>query len=181
MPPRETCCELLSNLYLCIGNNNTGDDTFTKHGLWIAFKFVSLHWQQQPAIELQILISVVNCFQICIFALATTTQTCRRTWSCRLWIAFKFVSLHWQQQPFFCIYFCACCCELLSNLYLCIGNNNERMRRRRPRPLWIAFKFVSLHWQQQQNRKKQPQKSSCELLSNLYLCIGNNNPCPAGQ
>ena len=144
--------------------------------LWIAFKFVSLYWLQQhtfivrsTAVSCELLsnlylctdcnnsygvaslkVGVVNCFQICIFVLIATTifHTCNLMGV--LWIAFKFVSLYWLQQllrPCFCA---AGCCELLSNLYLCTDCNNSRFSSSVKSKLWIAFKFVSLYWLQQQ-------------------------------
>ena len=69
-------CELLSNLYLCIGYCN------------------------MPKYDKD-LVTVVNCFQICIFASDIATASARKAGGLR--------------------------CELLSNLYLCIGYCNLRM------------------------------------------------------
>ena len=144
-------CELLSNLYLCTDRNN-----------------LSLY--AYP------ILFVVNCFQICIFVLIATTTVHFETLGGRLWIAFKFVSLYWSQQHYAT---CATgwrSCELLSNLYLCTDRNNRSSaislcivvvncfqicifvliattalaEGGRTLQLWIAFKFVSLYWSQQQ-------------------------------
>ena len=169
-------CELLSNLYLCTDRNNrcwryflgsgvvncfqicifvliaTTQGYLVRRGivLWIAFKFVSLYWSQQPLkvdhndnavvncfqICIFVLIAttvtranaerflVVNCFQICIFVLIATTASMPLTMSSQLWIAFKFVSLYWSQQLLFVSDQMVRRCELLSNLYLCTDRNN---------------------------------------------------------
>ena len=140
--------------------------------LWIAFKFVSLHYATQLIFYLLSLTYVVNCFQICIFALCNTTLRKFDANRIQLWIAFKFVSLHYatQQKPLIEDY--NICCELLSNLYLCTMQHNLlkvnvcfftvvncfqicifALCNTTCLPstmlsivLWIAFKFVSLHY-----------------------------------
>ena len=145
------CCELLSNLYLCIG------------------------WHSSRC-RLSTPPSVVNCFQICIFVSDDTATDHIMIQVIALWIAFKFVSLYRMTQLCFPIIVEKLCCELLSNLYLCIGwhsifthrfgglsvvncfqicifvsDDTARGRGGRGRaPLWIAFKFVSLYRMTQQ-------------------------------
>ena len=168
-----SCCELLSNLYLCIG----------WHSLTLPKTNAS---------------GVVNCFQICIFVSDDTARRGLGTPNGRLWIAFKFVSLYRMTQPsIICLNPCVSC-ELLSNLYLCIGwhsclfvskqliivvncfqicifvsdDTARLLYRTTCLQLWIAFKFVSLYRMTQPNVATKPRQSGCELLSNLYLCIG---------
>ena len=91
----------------------------------------------------------MNCFQICIFAGDLATLRIASCITVMLWIAFKFVSLQeiWQHNLQLLKHFQ--CCELLSNLYLCRRFGNKSMQWKCGRPLWIAFKFVSLQeiWQ----------------------------------
>ena len=166
-------CELLSNLYLCIG------------------------WHSRQAAMSNIGL-VVNCFQICIFVSDDTAPDWRCGHSTKLWIAFKFVSLYRMTQPNLAQNKCLGGCELLSNLYLCIGWHSKTWFRHTKwsvvncfqicifvsddtalynlsqsmRKLWIAFKFVSLYRMTQLFICKQAIDYCCELLSNLYLCIG---------
>ena len=121
---RTISCELLSNLYLCTMQHNSKrnkridntvvncfqicifalcNTTITSISryqwlLWIAFKFVSLHYATQHSFLHTISLLVVNCFQICIFALCNTTMTRFFQRYSVLWIAFKFVSLHYATQ-----------------------------------------------------------------------------------
>ena len=167
------CCELLSNLYLCIGWHSPW--AFPGHALW-----------------------VVNCFQICIFVSDDTARHTHNLCLAELWIAFKFVSLYRMTQRKAAGGTGKVSCELLSNLYLCIGWHSEKTRRKieelvvncfqicifvsddtagtldfaRVRQLWIAFKFVSLYRMTQHDILAVHVLHSCELLSNLYLCIG---------
>ena len=140
-------CELLSNLYLCIG--------------W--------HSREKQIVAASL---VVNCFQICIFVSDDTANIV-------ILIIVK-------------------SCELLSNLYLCIGWHSScfelspalmvvncfqicifvsddtaaSLARLTALSLWIAFKFVSLYRMTQRSPHQEQALRSCELLSNLYLCIG---------
>ena len=146
------CCELLSNLYLCIGWHSPW--AFPGHALW-----------------------VVNCFQICIFVSDDTARHTHNLCLAELWIAFKFVSLYRMTQLLGLRAFKFLGCELLSNLYLCIGWHSMRSFSKlamavvncfqicifvsddtahhelQPRRdlLWIAFKFVSLYRMTQPN------------------------------
>ena len=166
-------CELLSNLYLCIGWHSVGS----------AFPKISL---------------VVNCFQICIFVSDDTACALTACDRIMLWIAFKFVSLYRMTQLLELRELIVVGCELLSNLYLCIGWHSKGNHAWHsigvvncfqicifvsddtalmylagvPLSLWIAFKFVSLYRMTQRSTLAWPWHSRCELLSNLYLCIG---------
>ena len=62
-------------------------------------------------------------------------------------------------------------CDLLSNLYLCIYAYNFVIRNITIHMLWFAFKFVSLHIRLQLRQIRFHISISCDLLSNLYLCI----------
>ena len=217
-------CELLSNLYLCIGWHSSStrsmamitvvncfqicifvsDDTAKEdlHRrqtlLWIAFKFVSLYRMTQHKLteltnyyscellsNLYLCIgwhsakitrdcrwSVVNCFQICIFVSDDTAQPSSIVVKSPLWIAFKFVSLYRMTQLLAggdylmvvvnCFQICIFVSDDTARLAVNVDLN----------VLWIAFKFVSLYRMTQPQRARSQRARCCELLSNLYLCIG---------
>ena len=99
----QSCCELLSILYLCSVIYNS----------WINYNIMKF---------------VVNCFQFCIFAvLFTTIRTTKEKWKW-LWIAFNFVSLQCYLQ--LCCLFVKTLlrCELLSILYLCSVIYNVKIK-----------------------------------------------------
>ena len=218
------CCELLSNLYLCIGWHSrilwmvsdwsvvncfqicifVSDDTalnvctISVFLLWIAFKFVSLYRMTQPCAVEAVTGAVVNCFQICIFVSDDTAGRLGDFGRILLWIAFKFVSLYRMTQHSLIRHYVFRGCELLSNLYLCIGWHSKATRiiddnlvvncfqicifvsddtaiinsAISAKWLWIAFKFVSLYRMTQRITERTFYNIRCELLSNLYLCIG---------
>ena len=169
-------CELLQNVYLCSGKHNS-------------------------AVSRSALLLVVNCFKMCIFAVASTIQPKMVSGFRKLWIASKCVSLQWQAQWAAGVLYWFICCELLQNVYLCSGKHNFQAASRtiglvvncfkmcifavastiwrgwRPaiRRLWIASKCVSLQWQAQSNSIRLYSFSSCELLQNVYLCSGKHN------
>ena len=166
--------------------------------LWIAFKFVSLYRMTQPATLSTSRKGVVNCFQICIFVSDDTAKADKMSFLAALWIAFKFVSLYRMTQHPSLRLSGIVRCELLSNLYLCIGWHSWPLKKAKEcfvvncfqicifvsddtapasgstlrRALWIAFKFVSLYRMTQHRCWTRCCSACCELLSNLYLCIG---------
>ena len=110
------CCELLQNVYLCIS-------TYNHLPLYI-------NWY-----------IVVNCFKMCIFALARTTSmtTVKRRVCCEL-----------LQNVYLCIstynlmgVFIGdpLCCELLQNVYLCISTYNRHRLRVYPKVVVNCFKM----------------------------------------
>ena len=118
--------------------------------MWIAFKLVSLQLQTQRGIGLSCNTTVVNCFQISIFAVANTTFLGVYFLHELLWIAFKLVSLQLQTQHkeesdenllvvncFQISIFAVANTTPLTTSYYSIW-------------LWIAFKLVSLQLQTQQ-------------------------------
>ena len=146
--------------------------------------------------------TVVNCFQICIFVSDDTAFLFFFDNDTELWIAFKFVSLYRMTQQYSCLTMTWPSCELLSNLYLCIGWHSIYLATYLSRlvvncfqicifvsddtatysghqynnALWIAFKFVSLYRMTQLDGVELLLLFCCELLSNLYLCIGWHSP-----
>ena len=92
-----------------------------------------------------------------------------------LWIGFKFVSLTYQKQSIFFIFFTTYRCELVSNLYLWRIRNNKFRATKATLSLWIGFKFVSLTYQKQSCFVYATKIMRCELVSNLYLWRIRNN------
>ena len=119
--PSRFGCELLSNLYLCIG--------------W--------HSCLPPSNSM---LSVVNCFQICIFVSDDT-------------------AIHASSKSIIS-------CELLSNLYLCIGWHSSDGSRKPWRNVVNCFQICIFVSDDTACRAASSTRTSCELLSNLYLCIG---------
>ena len=243
------CCELLSISYLCIMIYNFWElacclalvvncfqfrifalwftmfltSWYISLSLWIAFNFVSLHYDLQfkrrvhfwlmgcellsisylcimiynfnPAACKRCI--VVNCFQFRIFALWFTIIFDWWTIYSSLWIAFNFVSLHYDLQLPIINETAYSCCELLSISYLCIMIYNTpeiiaattavvncfqfrifalwfTMKEKTWNAwswLWIAFNFVSLHYDLQSKYIFKGNNACCELLSISYLCI----------
>ena len=138
------------------------------------------------------------CFQICIFVLVDTASSIIRLKERLLWFAFKFVFLYWLIQRFRKYSNILLCCDLLSNLYFCIGwysrehlhqhlqlvvicfqicifvlvDTAKQKRDVRRKLLWFAFKFVFLYWLIQPRGSSPRRAGRCDLLSNLYFCIG---------
>ena len=96
------CCDLLSNLYFCIG--------------WYSL-------EQRDKVTF----GVVICFQICIFVLVDTAAGLKEKAWAKLWFAFKFVFLYWLIQRLALCCLMAYSCDLLSNLYFCIGWYSPQM------------------------------------------------------
>ena len=144
------CCELLSNVYLCKRKNN--------------LKITS-----------PLSTSVVNCFQMCIFARGKTTASHSIATEWRLWIAFKCVSLQEEKQRIKCDYRR---CWVVNCFQMCIfarGKTTRLITWTVITWLWIAFKCVSLQEEKQQADELTEEEISCELLSNVYLCKRKNN------
>ena len=143
--------------------------------LWFAWKFVPLWYQQQPQaqqvycrwrcdlLENSYLCGINNNFEA-ISGLPVL-----------LWFAWKFVPLWYQQQRCTSNLQVKICCDLLENSYLCGINNNaffvrcsiwcvviclkirtfvvstttKSNKSQKWHPLWFAWKFVPLWYQQQ--------------------------------
>ena len=170
-------------------------------GLWFAWKFVPLWYQQQPTsrryfltwccdlLENSYLCGISNnrlrwywslkrvviCLKIRTFVVSATTRIVVNTHPSKLWFAWKFVPLWYQQQ--LCIRLLAVCnrCDLLENSYLCGISNNVLLRQHSPILLWFAWKFVPLWYQQQQKAEIAFCAVCCDLLENSYLCGISNN------
>ena len=118
-------CELLSIIYLWHSDNNRkrdilycrwvvncfqlfifdilttteAENTRLPIVLWIAFNYLSLTFWQQPLKLRRYIRPVVNCFQLFIFDILTTTSWKNRRIMWQLWIAFNYLSLTFWQQP----------------------------------------------------------------------------------
>ena len=134
--------------------------------LWIAFKLVSLQLQTQLDWEYCWHETVVNCFQISIFAVANTTCTSTNGSSYQLWIAFKLVSLQLQTQR---VIGTPCSLAVVNCFQISIfavANTTKPEKSFESLALWIAFKLVSLQLQTQPRSSARSARSCCELLSN---------------
>ena len=173
-------CDLLSNLYFCIG--------------WYTCSTSQQSYR-----------NVVICFQICIFVLGDTPLIVLIIWASLLWFAFKFVFLYWVIHRFRLPVTLNLRCDLLSNLYFCIGWYTSSGLSKNISlvvicfqicifvlgdtpckswgwnwiTLWFAFKFVFLYWVIHRLCPCPRGVRRCDLLSNLYFCIGwytNSSP-----
>ena len=92
---------------------------------------------------------VVNCFKMCIFALARTTS-------------FNSAKL--------CL-----CCELLQNVYLCISTYNDKRKTVNALDVVNCFKMCIFALARTTYQLIYNGKWGCELLQNVYLCISTYN------
>ena len=121
---RTDSCELLQNVYLCISTYNFEGDKVKFH-------------------------SVVNCFKMCIFALARTTAL--------------------RGTP------ADVSCELLQNVYLCISTYNLNEKLENPLPVVNCFKMCIFALARTTVVLSLNTTFCCELLQNVYLCISTYN------
>ena len=117
-------CELLQNVYLCISTYNSSKRYY-------------------------ILTGVVNCFKMCIFALARTTS----------------------KSPTFS----KSCCELLQNVYLCISTYNTIATSSLSQTVVNCFKMCIFALARTTVCISVNSWRRCELLQNVYLCISTYN------
>ena len=92
---------------------------------------------------------VVNCFKMCIFALARTTR-------------------YKQERPFRS-------CELLQNVYLCISTYNWKCIPWKRTYVVNCFKMCIFALARTTAVLRLVVRTSCELLQNVYLCISTYN------
>ena len=92
---------------------------------------------------------VVNCFKMCIFALARTTLHLLMVANCR--------------------------CELLQNVYLCISTYNTNARRISTALVVNCFKMCIFALARTTHAWMFRCWTRCELLQNVYLCISTYN------
>ena len=95
------------------------------------------------------ILTVVNCFKMCIFALARTTILVKSITSRR--------------------------CELLQNVYLCISTYNCTMVLKTTSSVVNCFKMCIFALARTTFTKIIGSADSCELLQNVYLCISTYN------
>ena len=117
-------CELLQNVYLCISTYNNSCRSAIAN-------------------------TVVNCFKMCIFALARTTSCAEVT------------------RPFGC--------ELLQNVYLCISTYNFSPSKKVRQDVVNCFKMCIFALARTTDGNYYRSTISCELLQNVYLCISTYN------
>ena len=143
--------------------------------LWFAWKFVPLWYQQQLSIVRVSFFIVVICLKIRTFVVSATTRHCELVGGSRLWFAWKFVPLWYQQQQFFVYVTQRTSCDLLENSYLCGISNNFLILNNTAKIVVICLKIrtfvvsATTHWLVNYLR------SCCDLLENSYLCGISNN------
>ena len=141
------------------------------------------------------------CLKIRTFVVSATTSPLMISPWFRLWFAWKFVPLWYQQQPRGWPLPPIFGCDLLENSYLCGISNNCNTFLMNYAPvviclkirtfvvsattitfsiqhifkLWFAWKFVPLWYQQQHAGSYSQVILSCDLLENSYLCGISNN------
>ncbi len=197
----ECSCDLLENLYLCgISNNWIWLDkpttlvviclkicTFVvsattnaraldiRARLWFAWKFVPLWYQQQLLRLINRTSLVVICLKICTFVVSATTLTLKWQVVVRLWFAWKFVPLWYQQQLTDCRVTAVFCCDLLENLYLCGISNNSHTPKVHGKCVVICLKICTFVVSATTEPLSSSDSVCCDLLENLYLCGISNN------
>ena len=92
---------------------------------------------------------VVNCFKMCIFAVASTMQP-----------LFSRLDL---------------CCELLQNVYLCSSKHNTRLLHKTNISVVNCFKMCIFAVASTMIGNRDYACTSCELLQNVYLCSSKHN------
>ena len=169
--------------------------------LWFAWKFVPLWYQQQRAIWLAICPLCCDLLENSYLCGISNNTYRKLTIVAKLWFAWKFVPLWYQQQLIYNTNMVNSSCDLLENSYLCGISNNYcsyllylttvviclKIRTfvvsaTTPTQslcvayvLWFAWKFVPLWYQQQLLLYALLLLFRCDLLENSYLCGISNN------
>ena len=141
------------------------------------------------------------CLKIRTFVVSATTLIRNAQGQSKLWFAWKFVPLWYQQQLWQRRVIHDIGCDLLENSYLCGISNNSNEGHNRTTDvviclkirtfvvsattinisiwvdsmLWFAWKFVPLWYQQQLSDLVLAVLACCDLLENSYLCGISNN------
>ena len=100
-------------------------------------------------LDVPFVLVVVNCFKMCIFALARTTRLKQTTWTR--------------------------CCELLQNVYLCISTYNPSGVYNMKSCVVNCFKMCIFALARTTCISIRHIVYGCELLQNVYLCISTYN------
>ena len=201
---KTTCCDLLENSYLCgISNNNWSENlkfsevviclkirtfvvsatTYGQYGgygggLWFAWKFVPLWYQQQLFVGKD---SIKNCCDLLensyLCGISNNHQRQGRYHE-QLWFAWKFVPLWYQQQHLLRFRLIVKGCDLLENSYLCGISNNVPPREPRAWPVVICLKIRTFVVSATTGISVDSTHTGCDLLENSYLCGISNNLIP---
>ena len=168
-------CDLLENSYLCGISNNESWCRHNTISLWFAWKFVPLWYQQQPLKRGEEIKRVVICLKIRTFVVSATTSGLMTSACSTLWFAWKFVPLWYQQQLYTNrdVSFYVVICLKIRTFVVSATTHFDGYSVECP--LWFAWKFVPLWYQQQLNAYPGLSGLSCDLLENSYLCGISNN------
>ena len=143
--------------------------------LWFAWKFVPLWYQQQPLSLSSEISQVVICLKIRTFVVSATTLSSKTLPWLRLWFAWKFVPLWYQQQHCSARSAIRARCDLLENSYLCGISNNITLFILRIRTVVICLKIRTFVVSATTHSTRFMIRLSCDLLENSYLCGISNN------
>ena len=134
--------------------------------LWFAFKLVSLNHWKQPTLGGSRGTVVVICFQISIFEPLETTFHFWRASACRLWFAFKLVSLnHWKQRNSALAFALKVVICFQISIFEPLETTSTSLATYIS-SLWFAFKLVSLNHWKQPTVHSEILRPGCDLLSN---------------
>ena len=150
-------------------------NTRSKGGLWFAWKFVPLWYQQQLMLNFSLGVSVVICLKIRTFVVSATTLYRVNQQQQQLWFAWKFVPLWYQQQLCPSLFWSKVRCDLLENSYLCGISNNIPTRNPNLSAVVICLKIRTFVVSATTMSLGSTSDSCCDLLENSYLCGISNN------
>ena len=149
-PLATICCDLLENSYLCgISNNNQ-----------------RLECREDV---------VVICLKIRTFVVSATTRSQASLIFYRLWFAWKFVPLWYQQQLVKKFIVNITSCDLLENSYLCGISNNIFVCHNSIFYVVICLKIRTFVVSATTLISDEDASLCCDLLENSYLCGISNN------
>ena len=198
---RNICCDLLENSYLCGISNNRNilsynclfvviclkirtfvvsattcrSDSLEEFSLWFAWKFVPLWYQQQHQDSSYNFKPVVICLKIRTFVVSATTSDVYSRFVEKLWFAWKFVPLWYQQQQNQSNIEVTYSCDLLENSYLCGISNNFKKNIDNFQGVVICLKIRTFVVSATTRLSVATIWWRCDLLENSYLCGISNN------
>ena len=194
-------CDLLENSYLCgISNNSPASadfrftvviclkirtfvvsattreaDHYRPSGLWFAWKFVPLWYQQQQ--------------RFFVFCIASSCDLLENSYLCGIsnnhapsfWspysvvICLKIRTFVVSATTLLLINLSVMSCDLLENSYLCGISNNKREKQRKHTPVVICLKIRTFVVSATTYNLPAVDRLRCDLLENSYLCGISNN------
>ena len=157
-------CDLLENSYLCGISNNVLALMLLVLAVVICLKIRTFVVSATTRVLIKLAAASCDLLEnsyLC--GISNNCYSCHLGFS-RLWFAWKFVPLWYQQQPDPYIGANVDGCDLLENSYLCGISNNVYYNRIGLVALWFAWKFVPLWYQQQQD-------DITSMLASVVICL----------